>query len=382
MMKTAALRNTVVVAALVLVAGGATAAGTALTYGTPDPTYTAQIQRTVGLYPGSKVTVLGVPVGKVVGVQPHGSYVTVRFRVSHEVSIPAAARAVVVAPTLVSDRGLELTPAYTSGQTLRPSAVIPLDRTAVPVEIDQVLSSVKELSDSLGPNGANRRGALNQLIRSGAGAFRGNGAAFKSTIVSLNRALAVVDDGSTDLATTLKNLAVITTAFARADQPVLRLSSTLAKVTRSLADQRGELVGAVDSLGAAMREIQALVRESGPAFTSNVAGILDSTRTLLKQEQAFRETLNLAPVALQNFIGTFDPQTSALNARVAVNGTLTSDPSLLICQLISSNGLGSFCPAVNRVLDPLEPLLQGLPQPLGEGPEADSFLPGGKGRAR
>jgi virulence factor Mce-like protein len=318
----------------------------------------------------------------VVGVEPHGAFVTVRFRVSRKVSIPAAARAVVVAPTLVSDRGLELTPAYTSGPTLRPTAVIPLERTAVPVEIDQVLTSVKELSDSLGPNGANRHGALNQLVRSGANAFRGNGPAFKSAIVSLNQALAAVDGGSDDLATTLKNLAVITAAFARADQPVLRLSSTLAKVTRSLADQRGELVGAVDSLGTAMREIQALVRESGPAFTSNVAGILDSTRTILKQEQALRETLNLAPVALQNFIGTFDPQTSALNARVAINGTLTTDPSLLICQLISSNGLGSLCPAVNRVLDPLEPLLQSLPKPLGEGPEVDSFVPGRTGRAR
>jgi phospholipid/cholesterol/gamma-HCH transport system substrate-binding protein len=381
MNKTAALRNALIAAVLVLVAGAITAAGTELARPL-DPTYTAQFQRTVGLYRGSKVTVLGVPVGNVVGVAPHGAFVTVRFRVSRKVSIPAAARAVVVAPTLVSDRGLELTPAYTSGPTLRPAAVIPLERTAVPVEIDQVLTSVKELSDSLGPNGANRHGALNQLVRSGANAFRGNGPAFKSAIVSLNQALAAVDGGSDDLATTLKNLAVITAAFARADQPVLRLSSTLAKVTRSLADQRGELVGAVDSLGTAMREIQALVRESGPAFTSNVAGILDSTRTILKQEQALRETLNLAPVALQNFIGTFDPQTSALNARVAINGTLTTDPSLLICQLISSNGLGSLCPAVNRVLDPLEPLLQSLPKPLGEGPEVDSFVPGRTGRAR
>jgi phospholipid/cholesterol/gamma-HCH transport system substrate-binding protein len=381
MNKTAALRNALIAAVLVLVAGAIAAAGTELARPL-DSTYTAQFQRTVGLYRGSMVTVLCVPVGNVVCVAPLWAFVSVRFRVSRKVSIPAAARAVVVAPTLVSDRGLELTPAYTSGPTLRPAAVIPLERTAVPVEIDQVLTSVKELSDSLGPNGANRHGALNQLVRSGANAFRGNGPAFKSAIVSLNQALAAVDGGSDDLATTLKNLAVITAAFARADQPVLRLSSTLAKVTRSLADQRGELVGAVDSLGTAMREIQALVRESGPAFTSNVAGILDSTRTILKQEQALRETLNLAPVALQNFIGTFDPQTSALNARVAINGTLTTDPSLLICQLISSNGLGSLCPAVNRVLDPLEPLLQSLPKPLGEGPEVDSFVPGRTGRAR
>lgn len=350
--------------------------------GASEVTYTAQVLRTVGLYDGSKVTVLGVPVGEVVQVQPHGSFVTVRFRVAQNVTIPAMAHAVIVAPTLVSDRQLALTPAYTSGPKLQPDAVIPLARTNVPVEIDQVLSSVKELSDSLGPNGANGQGALSQLVRSGANALRGNGAAVNSTIVSLSRALAVVDDGGGDLAATLKNLAVITSAFAQADQPVSRLSATLARVTSSLADQRGALVGAVDSLGTAMHEIQAVVRESGPAFTSNVAAILDSTHTILRQEQALRETLNLAPVALENFIGTFDPQTSALDARVAINGSFTTNPSLLICQLISSNGLGSFCPLVNNVLTPLEPLLQSLPKPLGEGPEIDSLISGKTRRAR
>jgi len=334
-----------------------------------DETYSAEIQRAVGLYVGSDVSILGVKVGEVTQVVPRGEIVVVQFRLPEDVELSTATSAVVVAPTLVSDRRLELTPPYTSGPLLKRGATIPLERTAVPVEIDQVLGAVRDLSSTLGPRGANRNGALNDLVRSGARALDGNGESLRRAISGLSQALETADSGGNDLAATLKNLATITAAFAEADRPVRRLSSTLVSVSRSLTAQRSNLVGAVESLTTAMTEIQALVRDSGPAFTSNVAGILDTTRTILKQEQALRETLNLAPVALQNFIGTFDPQTSTLNARVSVNGTATTDPGLLICQLIASNGLGSLCPAVRATLGPVGSLLQTLPRPLGEGQE-------------
>lgn len=338
-------------------------------------TYRAEVQRAVGLYVGSDVSILGVKVGEVTAVVPHGQTVEVQFRLPDDVRVSAATRAVLVAPTLVSDRRLELTPAYTSGPVLEPGATIPLERTAVPVEIDQVLGAVQDLSTTLGPAGANRNGALSDLVRSGARALRGNGDSLNRAVSALSQALATADAGGSDLAATLTNLSTITAAFAVADQPVRQLSSTLASVSRSLAAKRTDLVGAVDSLGTAMQEIQSLVRESGPAFSANVAGILDTTRTILKQEQALRETLNLAPVALQNFIGTFDPQTSTLNARVAINGTATTDPGLLLCQLVASNGLGAFCPALRAALAPAGSLLQNLPQPLGEGQEFGDLVP-------
>ncbi len=363
-------RGSTVTISVVLAASAALLAATAGTTIRPaENTYSALIQRAVGLYAGSDVSILGVKVGEVTEVVPRGQIVEVTFRLPEDVRVSAVAGAVVVAPTLVSDRRLELTPPYTSGPVLERGAVIPLERTAVPVEIDQVLGAVRDLSATLGPRGANRDGALNDLVRSGARALDGNGDALNRAITGLSQALETADAGGNDLAGTLKNLATITTAFAEADRPVRQLSSTLVSVSRSLADQRSDLVGAVDSLGTAMKEIQALVRESGPAFTANVAGILDTTRTILKQEQALRETLNLAPVALQNFIGTFDPQTSTLNARVSINGTATTDPGLLLCQLIASNGLGSLCPAVRTALGPVGSLLQNLPQPLGEGLE-------------
>ncbi len=51
----------------------------------------------------------------------------------------------------------------------------------VPVEVDQLYRSVKELSDALGPDGANktdgtgRVGAVSELVATGAANLQGNG---------------------------------------------------------------------------------------------------------------------------------------------------------------------------------------------------------------
>ncbi len=297
-----------------------------------------------GIFPNAEVTYRGVAVGRVDAVE-------------------------------LTDDGVSIVMA------LEPDSEIPLERTAVPVEVDEVLQEVQDLSTALGPRGANRDGALNDLLQAGSRTLKGNGSRLNDTVTEFSRAVETASGTGDDLASTLTNLAQLTRALAASDAPVRRLASTLEAVSGSLAAQRDALVGTVDGLAVAMQEVRSLVRDSGPALTRNTAGLLDVTRTILKEEQALRETLNLAPVTLQNFIGTFDPQTSALTARIAVNGTLTTDPSLVLCQLISSNGLGRLCPIVNTLVDPVEPLLQGLPQPLGEGAElGDGVVEGSGGR--
>ena len=74
--------------------------------------------------------------------------------VNSGVPVPADAKAVVVAASVVSDRYIQLTPAYTGGPQLADDAVIPVSRTAVPVEVDQIYTSLNRLAQALGPNGA------------------------------------------------------------------------------------------------------------------------------------------------------------------------------------------------------------------------------------
>lgn len=100
------LRAGVIVVVLALVAG------TAAVFwpGGSVKHVTAYFNRTVGLYAGNDVRVLGAPVGEVRSVEPEGAKVRVEMTYDADREAPANARALVVSPTLVSDRHVQLAP--------------------------------------------------------------------------------------------------------------------------------------------------------------------------------------------------------------------------------------------------------------------------------
>lgn len=114
-------------------------------------TVTAYFDKAVGIYEGSDVRVLGVEVGSVTSVEPQGEIVKVDMRVDRGVDIPADARAVQITPSVVADRYVQLTPAYSGGETMSNGAVIDRERTATPVEVDELYASIDELARALGP---------------------------------------------------------------------------------------------------------------------------------------------------------------------------------------------------------------------------------------
>ncbi|MFD1052440.1 helix-turn-helix domain-containing protein, partial [Kibdelosporangium lantanae] len=65
-------------------------------------------------------------------------------------------------PSLVSDRYVQLTPAYTGGAEMASGTVV--KKTASPVELDDLYASVNKLTTQLGPNGANKNGSVSQLL--------------------------------------------------------------------------------------------------------------------------------------------------------------------------------------------------------------------------
>jgi virulence factor Mce-like protein len=144
-------------------------------------TGSARFERTVGLYEKSDVRVLGVRIGEVTDIEPDGDGVRVEFQYDAKYDIPADAQALVVAPSIVSDRYVQLTPAYTGGQVLADGAVIDVENTDVPLELDEVYASLNELNVALGPNGANADGALQDLLSVSADNLDGNGELLNTT---------------------------------------------------------------------------------------------------------------------------------------------------------------------------------------------------------
>jgi phospholipid/cholesterol/gamma-HCH transport system substrate-binding protein len=319
-------------------------------------TLSAYFGKTVGLYAGSSVRVLGVPVGQVTDVTPQGDAVRVDMRVD-DVQLPADVGAVVVAPSLVSDRYVQLTPAYDSGPTLATGTVLAKDRTATPVELDDLYSSLDKLSTALGPNGANKDGALSGVLDTAANTLKGNGASLNSTVGQLADLAKTLDGSKDDLFSTVQNLNSFTGALAQSDQQLNEFYGRVADVSQFLAADSSDVGAALQSLGGALGDVQQFVNDNKSALESNVDKLASLSKVLVDQRASLAEVLDIAPTGATNFINSYDAASGTIAVRDNLN-ELTNPPILTVCRLISAGTpkevpatLGNICKQLAPVLD-------------------------------
>src|SRR5699024_9461725 len=223
---------------------------------------TAFFPRTVGLYEGSGVDVLGAQVGEVQKITPQGDRVKVEMTYDRTVDIPAGAKAAVIEPSLVSGRYVQLLPVYQGGPTLEDGAVIPLERTQVPLGISALSNSLDELAKSLGPEGSNSSGELSDLVDTLARNFDGNGQMLHDTISRLGQAAQTLSQNKGDLFQTVENLADVTGTLADSDQTVRTFNKKLADVSDFLEGERENLAATVDQLGVALKSVRKFVEDN------------------------------------------------------------------------------------------------------------------------
>ncbi|MEO6702772.1 MAG: MCE family protein [Jatrophihabitantaceae bacterium] len=281
--------------------------------------FTAIFSTTVGVYPGSDVRMLGVRVGKVDAVTPQGTQVRVSMHLDHGQKAAANTGAVVLSPSLVSDRYVQLTGLYTSGPALANGTTIGLDRTATPVELDQLYNSINQLSAALGPDGANSKGALSALLNTGAANLAGNGAAFNATLDQLSKATSVFADSKTNLFATIDNLKKFTTMLATNNSGVQQVNQQLASVSQLLADDRQTFAAALSELSGALASVQKFIADNRGRIKSNVDKLASTTQLLAKQRSSLDQALKAAPLAVQNLINAFDPDHNTINGRADLN---------------------------------------------------------------
>ena len=222
---------------------------------------TAYFPRSVGVYPGSDVRVLGIRIGEVKKITPRGRQVRVELEYEADRKVPADAKAAIVNSSVVSDRYLQLLPVYRSGPTMRSGAVIPQSRTAVPVELDRIFDSLHMTSESLGPRGANKDGSLSRLLDVSADNLDGQGKKLHTTVKDLSQAVTTLSDGRRDLFGTVRNLQVFTAALAADDDSVRSFNDSLAKVAKQLAGERKDLAAAAKHLSIALKDVSGFVHD-------------------------------------------------------------------------------------------------------------------------
>ncbi|HEX6498669.1 MAG TPA: MCE family protein [Micromonosporaceae bacterium] len=292
----------------------------------------AHFTRAVGIFPGSDVRILGVKVGEVVAVTPQGGSVRVDMRYDSRYPVPADAHAAIIPPSVVSDRYVQLTPGYTGGATLADGADLPVSRTAVPLEIDDVYQALDRFSRALGPSGANADGALSDLVATGRANLDGNGEDLHAALGNLSRFAGTLSDSRQDLFATLDNLQTFTTTLARSDQQVREFNQRLAQVADQLAADRDELAQALASLATALAEVTTFVRDNRDELKADVAALADITAVLVREQNAIREVLDVGPTALSNLNLAYNARSGTLDTRDNAMGPY--DPASFVCSLM------------------------------------------------
>lgn len=318
-------------------------------------TLTAHFPRTVSIYEGSDVRVLGVPVGTVDTVTPSGTDVVVTMSYDADTEIPADAKAVIVAPSIVGDRFVQLTPVFEQGDdVLADGATLDEDQTAVPLELDQIYSSLDDLTVALGPTGANSKGALTDLLESTAANFGGQGEQFHHTVEDFSQLSQTLDDNKEELFGSAAELEGFIGTLARNDSTVRRFNQSLAQVAGVLEGERGDLRASLRNLGSALGEVSSFVQENREVLGRNIQGLNRVAKVLVKQRGALDEILTAGPLALNNLALTYNPQAGTLDTRANIGelpGQVAADPAAFLCSVVDQvDTSGNTCDLINRGL--------------------------------
>jgi phospholipid/cholesterol/gamma-HCH transport system substrate-binding protein len=143
-----------------------------------------------GLYPGNKVQLLGIEVGAVTAITNKPDHVQVDFTVNKDIDLPADVGAVTYSQSIVADRHVELTKAYSSGPKFTGPHCIKLESTKTPIGASETFTAADNLINSLlgdGKDPAHSSGAqaINDTLRALSHSLDGTGPKLNQTLRDL-----------------------------------------------------------------------------------------------------------------------------------------------------------------------------------------------------
>jgi phospholipid/cholesterol/gamma-HCH transport system substrate-binding protein len=243
---------------------------------------------------------------------------------------------------------------YESGAVLADNAKIGLDRTAVPLELDEIYSSIDDLTRALGPDGANKNGALSDLINVTAENFAGQGQSFNDAITNFSRLNQTLADNKDNFFGAQSDIQKFVSALAENDQKVRDFNASFSSAAKVLSGERRDLAAALANLGDAMQQVSSFVQQNRDELSTNIRGLNRLTKILVKQRAALDEALTAAPAALTNLFHAYNNQAGTLNNRTSFGenaNDLQQDPARFLCGFVyQADPTGATCDLITQAL--------------------------------
>ena len=297
-------------------------------------TITAFFTTVTGIYPGDDVRVSGVKIGTIKSIDPEGTQAKLTLSVDRDVPIPADAKAVIVAQNLLSARYVQLAPGYETGPRMRDGAVIPVERTAVPVEWDQVKTQLMRLATDLGPKSDVSGTAVGRFIDSAANAMDGNGDKLRQMLAQLSGVGRILANGSGNIVDIIKNLQTFVTALRDSKVQIVQFQDRLATLSSVLDENRSTLDAALTNLSQAVGEVQRFIAGTRDKTSEQIQRLANVTQNLVDHRKDLEQVLHVAPTAASNAYAMYNPDTGTVSGSFVINNFRS--PLQLICSALGA----------------------------------------------
>ena len=312
------------------------------------------------LYAGDKVQIMGLKVGLIDKIEPAGDKMKVTFHYENQYKVPANASAVILNPTLVASRAIQLEPPYKGGPVLANNAVIPMERTQVPVEWDELRNSITNIISKLGPTEAQPTGPFGEVINSFANGLEGKGKQLNTTLDSLSRALTALNEGRGDFFAVVKSLALFVNALHQDDKQFVALNQNLADVTGRLASSDQALASALRQLDSLLTTVRPFLDKNREVLTHDVNNLATVTNTLLQPEplNGLETALHVLPTAAANVAQIYHPAHGSVVAVPEI--TSFANPMQFICSSVQAGSRLGYQESAELCAQYLAPVLDAI----------------------
>jgi phospholipid/cholesterol/gamma-HCH transport system substrate-binding protein len=323
-------------------------------------TVVAYFPEALALYPGDKVDIMGVKVGSIDTIEPAGDRMKVTFHYASKYKVPANATASILNPSLVASRTIQLSPPYTGGPVMGDNAVIPIERTQVPVEWDELRDQISNIVTKLGPTPDQPKGPFGDVIESFAYGLDGKGKLINTTLSNLSDALNALNEGRGDLFGVIRSLALFVNALHANDQQFVALNTNLAQFTNSFTSSDQELATAVKQIDGLLTTARKFVGDNGSVLTTDINNLADVTNTILQPDprNGLETGLHVLPNVLANVSNIYAPAQGSVTAIPVI--TNFANPMDFICSGIQAASRLGYQESAELCAQYLGPILDAI----------------------
>ncbi|GGR85362.1 MULTISPECIES: MCE family protein [Streptomyces] len=269
---------------------------------------------------GAEVKLRGVVVGEVRAIHAtgDGARLTLAMKPGALDRVPSDVRAQMLPTTLFGERYIALVPpARPSPRPLAAGAVIPQDRSANAVELQQVLDNVLPLLTAVQPQ------KLSATLSAVSQALEGRGDRLGSTLTRLDAHLRRFNPQLPTLNRDLKELVKVSHVYADAAPDILAALTDFTTTSGTLAEQEAELAGTFGATTRTAEDMTAFLQQNA----DNVIRLSAASRPTLELLAEYSPSFPCTLRTLAEFVPAMDKALGKGTDRPGIHVDVTAVPS-------------------------------------------------------